>query len=317
MKESPTPKVYVVTGSDGFIGQNLVERLEERPYTFVDRRPTYDSVEHLLRRSYEDGVLAGVFHMGAISSTAERDVFTLLKHNVNCTDYLYQWCAWQKVPFVYASSAAVYGDGSQSFDEDVSTASLKPTNEYGWSKREADLRILSLHSASISPPRWYGVRPFNAYGPHEEHKGDMASYAYKVWRTVKEGNPIRFFGYPLVKQPMRDFVHVDDVVEIMLHLMDGQAPSGIYNAGTGHAFSFEGVAALVLKALGKSAADYPFHEVPMPEHMVEGYQAFTCARIGKLRTIGRYKKPFTDVAEGVRLYVEDLEAKFASTASQR
>jgi ADP-L-glycero-D-manno-heptose 6-epimerase len=321
----------VVTGGAGFIGSNLVERLsrEGRLAVVIDdfsESGKWDNVRHAnihdvlhwtdafdwLGRNAD--AVAQVFHLGAISSTTASDINALLKQNVHFTNAIWEWCAAHGKPLVYASSAATYGDGALGFSDRMTLdeiARLAPLNPYGWSKHIVDLHILRSVAAGVeAPPAWYGVKFFNVYGPREHHKGDMRSVALKLYEKVKAGaHEIELFRSHRPDfadgMQLRDFIHVEDSVDVLSWLMRQRPESGLYNIGTARAEAFLEIANAVI-ATTRANATVRF--VDMPEAIRERYQYFTQADMSKLRGAG-YNAPFRGVADGVADYVRALEAR--------
>jgi ADP-L-glycero-D-manno-heptose 6-epimerase len=320
--------MIVVTGGAGFIGSNLVAALAARgiaDIAVIDRFRSGDKWRNLAKHevaalvtpdetlSFLDKHAAeidAVFHMGAISATTETDVDKIVANNVALTQELWRWCAWRGARFIYASSAATYGDGSHGFDDDGSIeglAKLRPLNPYGWSKHLVDRRIARMIAqADIAPPQWAGLKFFNVYGPNENHKGDMMSVVAKLHPKLKAGETARLFkshreGFDDGGQ-LRDFIYVADVVDVMLWLYDKPEVSGLFNVGTGQARSFADLARAVFAALGQEPRIEYFD---MPEHLRGKYQYYTQAETGRLRAAG-YDRPFTTLEEGVRRYVQDF-----------
>ncbi|SLN21134.1 ADP-glyceromanno-heptose 6-epimerase [Oceanibacterium hippocampi] len=317
-------KLVLVTGGAGFIGSNIVAGLVDRGrrVAICDRLGTDDKWRNLAKRELADFVLPellgdwldvegdrveAVVHMGAISSTTERDADLVVDSNFSLSLMLWQWCAEAEAPLIYASSAATYGDGSRGFDDDGSIeglATLRPMNVYGWSKHLFDRRVARIVAdGGPTPPRWAGLKFFNVYGPNEGHKGAMQSVVAKAHRAIRDGGPVELFtshhpDYPDGGQ-RRDFVHVGDCVDIVLWLLDNPAASGLFNVGTGRARSFHDLANAVYAALGLPA-DIRF--IPMPEEIRPKYQYFTEARMERLRKAG-YNAPFTSLEDGVADYV--------------
>ena len=320
--------MIVVTGGAGFIGSNLVAGLAERGITDVavaDRFRDGDKWRNLAKRELKalvrpDDILPFldqhaaevdvVFHMGAISATTERDVDKIVANNVALTMELWRWCAWRGARFIYASSAATYGDGTAGFVDDGSVealAELRPLNPYGWSKHLFDRYVArAILNGEPAPPQWAGLKFFNVYGPNERHKGDMMSVVAKLHPLLKAGEPARLFKS---HRPdfadggqSRDFIHVDDCVAVMLWLLDTPEVSGLFNVGTGKARSFRDLAEATFAALGlEPRVEY----VDMPEHLRDKYQYFTQASTERLRAAG-YTRPFTELEDGVRRYVQDF-----------
>ncbi len=316
--------MIVVTGGAGFIGSNLIAGLEERGYgdlVVVDWLGQGEKWRNLARRNIADVVppeaLAGwlssragrvraIFHMGANSATTETDGDRILDQNLRPTLALWDWCTRHRVPLIYASSAATYGDGAAGFDDDpepAALARLKPLNLYGWSKHAADRRLLALAARGERPPHWAGLKFFNVYGPNEYHKGDMRSVVHKLFPEVAAGRPAKLFrsyrnDYADGGQ-MRDFVHVGDCVAVMLWLLEAPSVSGLFNVGSGQARTWVDLATAVFGAVGR-APDITF--VDMPEALRDRYQYFTEAPVGRLRAAG-YDRPFTALEDGVADYV--------------
>lgn len=324
---------YVVTGSAGFIGKNIADRLRADGHIIMPC-PTLEESDVFMRRTSLPGgwpglrEIAGIFHMGAISNTRCTDMRALMEHNVNCTDRIFQWCAWNKVPLVYASSAATYGDVTSNNgcrDLDLDPWELNPRNAYAWSKNEADIRVQRLADqadpplflgAGVAPPRWYGVKPFNVYGPGEQHKGEQASFIYKAITALRRGERVKLFNIKDQKAS-RDFIHVEDAIDAMIWLMQSQAKSGIYNIGTGETTRFVEACDAVIQAVHPGAELSDHNQlIDLPREIARGYQYFTQAEMSKLRAAG-YTKPFRSLEEGIRDYVAWLESNASSTAPQR
>ena len=317
--------MIVVTGGAGFIGSNLVAGLEERGERDVvvcDGMGWGNQWKNLAKRDLADVVLpedlgaflqkreSGVralFHMGAITSTTESDADLVLRTNVQLSSDLWSWCARHQVPFIYASSAATYGDGAQGFDDDGSPgglARLRPLNLYGWSKHLFDRMVARrVAEGRAAPPQWAGLKFFNVYGPNEYHKGAMQSFVAKAFGEASTGQPVTLFrshhpDYPDGGQ-MRDFVWVRDCVSVMLWLLDHREVSGLYNLGTGTARTFLDVVRSLGAALGRETA---LRWVDTPDEIRDRYQYFTKAETARLRAAG-YREPFLSLEEGVDAYV--------------
>ena len=316
--------MYVVTGGAGFIGSNLVAALAARgtPPVICDSLDG-ETVRNIAKRGplvtvAPDALLdwlagAGetpqaLFHMGAISSTVERDVDRIMRNNYLLSVRLWDWCADRGVPFIYASSAATYGGGEQGFDdanEPAALARLRPLNPYGWSKLLFDRAAVQMAAAGHAPPQWAGLRFFNVYGPNEYHKGGQRSVVPQFWQQIRETGGARLFkshdpGYSDGGQ-LRDFVHVRDTVSVMLWLEANPRVSGVFNLGTGQARSFDDMAGAIFDAIGvPRKVEY----IDMPDSVRNQYQYFTEARMDRLRAAG-YDQPFTNLEEGVRSYVQD------------
>lgn len=320
--------MYLVTGGAGFIGSNLVAALCARgaEVMVVDRLGDGEKWRNLAKHPIAgllppeeleaflsaNPPLSAVLHMGAISETTATDGDLVAATNITLPLRLWSACAERGIPFLYASSAATYGDGSQGFDDDMSPealARLRPLNLYGWSKLAFDRRVADLIARGRpAPPQWAGLRFFNVYGPNEYHKGRMASVAFHKFRQVMRGEPATLFrsDRPDVAdgEQMRDFVHVDDCVAVMLWLLDNPQVSGLFNVGSGRARSFLDLTRALFAALGREE-DIRF--VDMPPDLRGRYQYFTEAPLGRLRAAG-YSGQMTPLEEGVRRYVQDFLA---------
>ncbi|MEI7610767.1 MAG: ADP-glyceromanno-heptose 6-epimerase [Rhodospirillaceae bacterium] len=324
--------MIVVTGGAGFIGSNLVAGLERRGETAIavcDRFGCDDKWKNLAKRELcalvpperlmdfldtNGGQIEMIYHLGAISATTERDVDLIVENNFNLSVTLWQWCARHYVRFVYASSAATYGDGDQGFDDDGSLAhlaTLRPLNPYGWSKHAFDRFVArTLADGGRAPPQWAGLKFFNVYGPNEYHKGDMASVISKLHPRIVAGEPARLFKSHrpdfLDGGQLRDFIWVGDCVSVMLWLADAPGVSGLFNVGTGQARSFKDLALATFAAAGiEPRLEY----FDMPEALRDRYQYFTQARMERLRAAGYLTLP-TSLEDGVTAYVQ----KFLGTA---
>ncbi|HKY94706.1 MAG TPA: ADP-glyceromanno-heptose 6-epimerase [Kiloniellales bacterium] len=317
--------MYLVTGGAGFIGSNIVAALAARGerVAVCDWLGQDEKWRNLARHEIAEIIrpddlgpwlqgrrgLKALVHMGAISSTTERDADLIAATNVALPQRLFAWCAEQRVPFLYASSAATYGDGSAGFDDDGSPralARLKPLNAYGWSKHLFDRWVArQMAGSQVAPPQWAGLKFFNVYGPNEYHKGAMRSVALQLFQQMSAGEPATLFrshrpDYPDGGQ-QRDFVHVEDCTALVLWLLENPQVSGLFNCGTGRAESFLAVARAVSAALGRPEN---VRFIDTPEPIRAKYQYFTEAKLDRLRAAG-YERPFAPVAEGVAAYVTD------------
>ncbi len=248
-----------------------------------------------------------VVHMGAISSTTEPDADKIVQTNFCLSRDLYRWCTDRQRRFIYASSAATYGDGSQGFDDrdDVdSLKALRPLNTYGWSKALFDVFAARQAARDYAPPQWAGLKFFNVYGPNEEHKASMKSVASQIWPKVKAGHQVQLFkshnpDYADGGQ-LRDFVYVRDVADVVDWLHKTESVNGIYNLGSGKARSFKDLAETVFRAAGRTPdIDY----TPMPPAIRDKYQYFTEASMDRLRAAG-YPGQMTPLEDGVTEYVQ-------------
>ena len=322
--------MYVVTGGAGFIGSNIAAAIEQRGLGKVvvcDRLREADKWRNVAKRELHNVVhpddlfdylggneygIQGVVHMGAISSTTETDADKIFTNNFRLSLDLWQWCTAHHVPLIYASSAATYGDGAEGFADDTNLdvmARLKPLNPYGWSKHLFDRRVLRmLDDGEAKPPQWAGLKFFNVYGPNEYHKGSMQSVASHVFTDLSAGKNATLFKshHPDYEDggQLRDFIWVEDCVDVVMWLLQNPAVSGLFNCGTGQARSFSDLVTAVYAAMGKEP-DIAY--VPTPEEIRDKYQYFTQADMSKLKAAG-YDKPFTNVEDGVGAYVRDFLA---------
>ena len=315
----------MVTGGAGFIGSNVVAALEERrrgQVVVCDRLGDGDKWRNVAKRELADVVppddlltfldgngsaVKAVVHMGAISSTTASAGDRIVDTNFRLPLRLWRWCADHGAAFIYASSAATYGDGSQGFGDDGSPdalARLRPLNAYGWSKHLFDRRVARMvQDGRPSPPQWAGLKFFNVYGPNEYHKGVQKSVVAQLFAQVRDGGPARLFeshdpDYPDGGQ-MRDFVWVGDCVDVVLWLLDNGGVNGLFNCGSGRARTFEDVARAVSNALGRESE---IEFIPTPDAIRDRYQYFTEADMSRLQAAG-YGKPFTSLEDGVGRYV--------------
>ncbi len=315
-------KPIIVTGAAGFIGRNTVAELNargENELILVDDLGKDEKWRNLLGLRYEDivspeeflgliedGAFAdatSIIHLGACSATTEKDADYLLRNNYQYTRVLCNWAQSNEIRFVYASSAATYGDGAEGYDDsDEITPSLKPLNMYGYSKHMFDLWALKqgLFENIV------GLKYFNVFGPYEDHKGDMRSVVSKSYEQIRATGVVKLFkSYkPEYKdgEQMRDFISVKDAVDVTLHfaLQDAAAPGGLLNCGTGKARTWVDLATAVFDAMGLPPK---IEFIEMPQPLQGRYQYFTEASETKLRAAG-YTKPFTNLEEGVREYVQ-------------
>jgi len=315
----------IVTGAAGFIGRNVVAELNRRGFSdllLVDELGTAEKWANLVGLSFEDmvppdqlwpwlsgrpqGDVAGIIHLGACSATTERDADFLMRNNYRYTRTLCEWALSSSTRFVYASSAATYGDGSRGFsDADASTPALEPLNMYGYSKHVFDLWALRQGLFD----RIAGLKYFNVFGPYEGHKADMRSVVAKAYQEIQETGRLSLFkSYrPGVAdgEQRRDFVYVGDAVDVTLHFLEPGSASGLFNCGTGVARTWLDLGRAVFAALDR-APDIEF--VDMPAALRGKYQYFTQADMGKLRGAG-YRKEFRSLEQGVDEYVRGYLVK--------
>ena len=311
--------MHIVTGGAGFIGSNLVRDLIQRGHddvVVVDELSDghkfvniadlaiadYIDKDDFLLRLQEPGFGSGIkaiFHQGACSETTEWDGHYMMQNNYSYSQVLLHHCLENSVPFIYASSAAVYGD-STAFAEHVDHE--KPLNVYGYSKLQFDRYVRRVAASPAS--QVVGLRYFNVYGPREQHKGSMASVAFHFNNQVREHGEARLFegsgGYDDGEQ-LRDFVYVDDVCAVNLWFLDNPQSSGVFNTGSGRAQSFNDVANAVIKWHGGGKIKY----IEFPEHLKGAYQSYTQADLEQLRASG-CDVDFRGVEDGVKGYLDDI-----------
>jgi ADP-L-glycero-D-manno-heptose 6-epimerase len=324
-------RMIVVTGGAGFIGSNIVARLcaeGRRDIVVCDRLETADlgKWKNLAKHGIADfwspdelfpqlerhaERIEAVIHMGAISSTTEPDADLILRTNFSLSRDLWDWCALREARLIYASSAATYGDGGLGFEDQDdlrSLSALRPLNAYGYSKYLFDQYAARQAQSRTAPTQWAGLKFFNVYGPNEYHKGGMKSVVAQIWPRVSAGEPVTLFrshnpNYPDGGQ-MRDFVFVDDVVDMVEWLLDSPDISGVFNAGSGRARSFLDLATATFEAAGREPQ---IAYVDTPESIRDKYQYFTEARMERVRAAG-FAGQATPLEEGVRRYVQDFLA---------
>jgi len=252
--------------------------------------------------------IEAVIHLGACTDTAEQRKDFLDEWNVEYTKKIWNWCTQHKIPLVYASSGATYGAGEHGFSDSWETAlKLKPLNPYGQSKQDFDVWAYSEMKAGRTPPRWYGLKFFNVYGPREAHKGPMASAVLHAYRHIVRSGTCRLFRShnPQVQdgEQSRDFIHVDDIVALTAHFLAKKPSSGLYNCGTGQARTFLSLMEAIFRTL-----DRPFKVewIDTPEQYRKAYQYFTEADMKHTLASG-YGRPFLSLEEGVASYVKWLQ----------
>ncbi len=322
---------YVVTGAAGFIGSRLVAALNRHGISeiiAVDNLAHADKFRNLAgceiadyvdqaafpaRLEALEGAVEAVLHQGACSDTMESDGRYMMENNYAYSRELLRWCQEEEVPLLYASSASVYGAGPDFREERACEA---PLNIYGYSKFLFDQYVRKVLPARTSQVA--GFRYFNVYGPNEAHKGRMASVAFHAYQQLISAGKVKLFvgsgGYGDGEQ-RRDFVHVDDVVDVNLWFLEHRDISGVYNCGTGRAQTFNQLAAAVINAV--QGTQWPVRElvakglieyVAFPPQLVGKYQSFTQADLSRLRTAG-YAAEFMTVEEGAAAYVKELQKK--------
>ena len=319
--------LIVVTGGAGFIGSHIVHDLAKTGLRVVisDLLRAGDKWRNIAAAQLHDIVrpdmlsewlgrhsdkIAAIVHMAAISSTTETDVDRFVENNVRLTIDLWEWCAANATPFIYASSAATYGDGSAGFSDDQSPAALaalRPLNAYGWSKHVVDRRVVDdvVHGRR-TPPQWAGLKFFNVYGANETHKGVMQSVVSKVYPTVKAGETVDLFKShdPRYRDggQLRDFVYVKDCIAAVRWLLQNATVGDLFNVGSGAARSFLDLVNAVGIAVGREPN---IRFIDTPAQLRDKYQYYTQAEMTKLRAAG-FDHSFHSLEDGIRDYGQSL-----------
>ncbi|MCC8981877.1 ADP-glyceromanno-heptose 6-epimerase [Bradyrhizobium acaciae] len=316
--------MFLVTGGAGFIGSNVVAALNDAGRSDVavcDSLGQDGKWRNLAKRRLADVVppaelgdwlkgrrLDAIVHLGAISETTATDGDLVIETNFRLSMRLLDWCTANATPFIYASSAATYGNGEQGFDDDASVEALKrlrPMNLYGWSKNLFDLAVAERAARGERlPPQWAGLKFFNVFGPNEYHKGSMMSVLARRFDDIRAGRVVQLFkshreGIADGDQ-RRDFIYVDDVVRVMIWLIATPQVSGLFNVGTGKARSFKD---LIVSAYGALGREPNIQYVDMPEQIRGSYQYFTESVVDRLARAG-YNGGFTRLEDAVEAYVK-------------
>ena len=318
--------MIIVTGGAGFIGSNILSGLEKRGYhdlVAVDWMGNGDKWKNIAKRELAAVIspeqlpefltahkseIQAIIHMGAISTTTETDVDLIVRSNQQLTWRLWEFCRDNNVRFIFASSAATYGDGANGFDDRADLEyldALRPLNAYGWSKAFIDRRVArEIALGRAVPPQWVALKFFNVYGPNEYHKGGQKSVIAHIFPAVKNDEEVKLFkSYnPEYRDgwQLRDFVWVGDIVDVIMWMLEHPGVSGLFNVGSGVARSFWDLAAAVWHAMGRTPK---IGYKDMPEELRGKYQYFTQANLAKLRSVG-YDAPMTSLENGVTQYVQ-------------
>ena len=318
--------MIILTGGGGMIGSMIAWHLNTQmnfdDFVIVDDLINEQQENNFNKRKFIEYIakddlekylndkknVSVVIHMGAISATTESNFNRLLQSNIRFSQALWHWCAENKVPFIYASSAATYGNGSVGYgDNESELDKLSPLNAYGYSKHFFDRWVqLELSKNQPTPPQWCGLKFFNVYGPNEYHKGRMASVAFHAFNQFKETNQIKLFKseHPSYADGMqvRDFIYVKDAVKIIIFFLNNNNFSGLYNAGTGNAETFKALAEALLINTKGQPDDIKYIE--MPNDLKGKYQYYTQATMNKINSIG-FNDNFMNLKEGVTDYLEN------------
>ena len=317
--------MILITGGAGFIGSNLINSLLRKNFSeivsvdhknFINRsyfinkkfsRILPSELSSFLKKNKKK--IKTVVHLGAITSTTERNVKLIIENNLELSIFLWNWCEKNKKRFIYASSAATYGDGSNSFDDnegDDYLSKLVPLNLYGWSKHIFDRLILKKKK---KPSQLVGLKFFNVYGPNEFHKSEMKSVILKIYEKVSNNLQVKLFKSHNVKfkdgEQLRDFIYVKDVISIIEWFLDNPKINGLYNVGTGKPRSFNDIAKSIFKNTNKATS---LKYINTPPKIRKQYQYYTKANIKKLRDSG-YKKSFFTLEEGIKDYIREYLRK--------
>ena len=324
--------MIVVTGGAGFIGSAIVWRLNqlgEEEVVIVDELGTDEKWKNLVGLRFTDfinkndflerisgdafaGSISAIIHMGACSSTTEKDADFLMDNNFKYTVELAKYCIVKGVRFIYASSAATYGDGSRGYEDDESKLNeLVPMNMYGYSKHLVD--VWAVKEKVLN--KIVGLKYFNVFGPNEYHKGDMRSVVHKAFGQIRETGGVKLFKSYLKEysngEQMRDFIYVKDAVDMTLFFLENKDKNGIFNIGTGKARTWNDLVTILFKAMNKKVN---IEYIDMPEAIRNKYQYFTQAKMEKLFDAG-YDKPISSLEDGINEYVKNylVEEKYLGT----
>ena len=319
--------MIIVTGGAGFIGSNILKGLENKGYkdiVVVDWLGQEDKWKNIAKRELaavvmpedledflekHESEITAVIHMGAISTTTEKDVDLIVRSNQQMTTRLWEFCRDYDKQFIYASSAATYGSGEKGFEDDDSLDylnALRPLNPYGWSKAFFDRKVArDLTEKRKTPKQFVGLKFFNVYGPNEYHKGGQKSVIAHIFPVVKKNEEVKLFKsyHPDYKDgwQLRDFVWVGDIVNVILWMLEHPEVNGLFNVGSGEARSFYDLAKATWTAMGKEPK---IGYRDMPEELRGKYQYYTKANLTKLRSVG-YDLPMTSLEDGIRQYVQN------------
>lgn len=312
----------IVTGGAGFIGSAIVWKLNqlgENKIIIVDELGTDEKWKNLVSLKFEDFIhkddfvsmiveddipfeVSSIIHMGANSSTTEKDADNLFSNNYLYTKELATYCLDKNIRFIYASSAATYGDGLIGFDDDDSKLeTLRPLNMYGYSKQMFDLWA----KRNSVFDKITGLKYFNVYGPNEYHKGDMRSVVHKAFEQIRDTGKVKLFKSLNSKykdgEQLRDFIYIKDAVDMTLYFLERPDVNGLYNIGTGNARTWNDLVTAIFKAMNRGVN---IEYIDLPKHLENKYQYFTEANMAKMKQAG-YDSSFTSLEDGVTDYVQN------------
>lgn len=314
--------MIIITGAAGFIGSYITGHFNRMGYndlilvddfsseskklnfinkkcqSFIDREILFDFIDS----NHDD--IDFIFHLGARTDTSEFNIEILNKLNLDYTKKLWSRCVKYQIPFIYASSAATYGDGKLGFnDDDKTTKKLHPLNPYGESKHQFDVWALEH---KYEPPYWVGLKFFNVFGPNEYHKSRMASVPFHLFNKLQSGEKVKIFKSHKEDvedgHQMRDFIYVKDIANVFEFLFKNKIKNGIYNLGTGESRTFLDLAKACHKSFGR---EFDIEFIDIPEDIRESYQYYTQANMSKLINQG-YDTPFTTLEDAIDDYYKQF-----------
>ena len=317
--------MYIVTGGAGFIGSQVAKHLNDNgidQILIVDRLESDEKYKNLIGLDFEDYVdkeafiklltqgkftkkVKAIIHMGACSATTELDASYLMENNYQYSKALAVWSMENNARYIYASSAATYGDGEQGYSDEAKLRTLKPLNPYGYSKYAFDLWV-EKHGLL---DKTVGLKFFNVYGPGEDHKDDMRSVVNKAFDQITESGKVKLFRSHKPKfedgMQLRDFIYVKDAVNVIQFFLSNPKKNGIFNVGTGQARAFKDLVTATFNAMDiETNIEY----IDMPNQLRDKYQYYTQAEMNKLNQAG-YSAPFQSLEEGVSDYVKNYLMK--------
>jgi len=316
--------MILITGGAGFIGSNLINHLtnirkeriisidwhneNNRRYFHSNRFEVIqpEKLKEFLRKNHK--IIRTIVHLGAITSTTERNLDLIIDNNIKLSFSLWEWCVKKKKRFIYASSAATYGNGDFGFSDnshDNYLSQLIPLNLYGWSKHIFDRFLWKKRKEGVHPTQCVGLKFFNVYGPNELHKNNMKSIVLKIYERIQKNQAIKLFKSHNLNykdgEQLRDFVYVKDVVEIIGWFLENQKVNGLFNVGSSQPKSFNNLTNIVYRNCNK---ERKIQYINTPKDIRDQYQYYTKADITKLRKVG-YKKDFFSLKDGINDYIRN------------